>query len=110
MENVKGFDEGEARKFLVDMLKSQNYFFQVWLINNFINTYSIHTKLDLNFKEFLLSPIQFGIPNSRLRYFLIARLNEPFNFETQPEISNNKVLKFEYLFLKQHAIYQIYSN
>ena len=29
MENVKGFDEGEARKFLVDMLKSQNYFFQV---------------------------------------------------------------------------------
>lgn len=29
MENVKGFDEDEARKIFIDMLKSQNYSFQV---------------------------------------------------------------------------------
>ena len=34
MENVKGFDEGEARSIFVGMLKSQNYFFQV-CINQF---------------------------------------------------------------------------
>lgn len=64
MENVKGFDEDQAREKFIDMLKSLNY----------------------NFQEFLLSPIQFGIPNSRLRYFLIAKLDEPFSFETKPDI------------------------
>ena len=29
MENVKGFDKDEARKIFIDMLKSQNYSFQV---------------------------------------------------------------------------------
>nr|ALB00266.1 tRNA (cytosine(38)-C(5))-methyltransferase [Brachionus koreanus] len=64
MENVKGFDKDEARNIFIRMLKKENYSYQ----------------------EFLLSPIQFGIPNSRLRYFLIARLNESFNFETTREI------------------------
>ncbi|CAF0989811.1 unnamed protein product [Brachionus calyciflorus] len=66
MENVKGFDQDEARNIFVKMLKSENYFFQ----------------------EFLLSPIQFGIPNSRLRYFMIARLDVPFNFQTSEEITS----------------------
>ncbi len=29
--------------------------------------------MDFVFREFLLSPVQLGIPNSRLRYYLIAR-------------------------------------
>ena len=29
------------------------------------------------FQEFLLTPLQFGIPNSRLRYYMLARLQEP---------------------------------
>ncbi|RNA08584.1 tRNA (cytosine(38)-C(5))-methyltransferase [Brachionus plicatilis] len=65
MENVRGFDQDEARNVFIRMLKQENYYYQ----------------------EFLLSPIQFGIPNSRLRYFLIARLNEPFTFDTTNEIS-----------------------
>ena len=60
MENVKGFDQDEARNQLIQMLIANNYTYQ----------------------EFLLSPIQFGIPNSRLRYFMIARLNEKFCFDT----------------------------
>ena len=28
--------------------------------------------------ELLLTPLQFGIPNSRLRYYLLARLHRPF--------------------------------
>lgn len=64
MENVKGFDLDTAREKFLIMLKSLNY----------------------NFQEFLLSPIQFGVPNSRLRYFLIAKLNEALKFETSSEI------------------------
>jgi len=58
MENVKGFDDSTARDEFLETLDSLNY----------------------NYQEYLLSPIQFGIPNSRLRYFLIAKL-EPFSFE-----------------------------
>ncbi len=64
MENVKGFDSDIAREKFTAMLKNTKYHYQ----------------------EFLLSPIQFGIPNSRLRYFLIARLEEPFSFETSSQI------------------------
>ncbi|CAI9532958.1 unnamed protein product [Staurois parvus] len=42
-----------------------------------------------HFQEFLLSPTCLGIPNSRLRYFLIAKLqSEPFAFQT-----TNKILE-----------------
>lgn len=61
MENVRGFEADPARDKFKAMLKKEDYRFQ----------------------EFLLSPIQFGIPNSRLRYFLIARLEGPFCFEEQ---------------------------
>ncbi|OBS67685.1 hypothetical protein A6R68_03774, partial [Neotoma lepida] len=38
-------------------------------------------------QEFLLSPSFLGIPNSRLRYFLIAKLqSEPFPFQTPGQI------------------------
>ena len=40
----------------------------------------------------MLSPIQFGIPNSRLRYFLIAKLEEKLCFDTQSDISSLKMI------------------
>nr|AHB82105.1 DNA methyl-transferase [Schmidtea mediterranea] len=51
-ENVKGFESSNGQKMLVSILSESAYSFQ----------------------EFLLSPLQFGVPNSRLRYYLIAKL------------------------------------
>ncbi len=97
MENVKGFDKSEARESFAQMLKSQNYHFQVWTFFPRQILEKINLEL-LNFfqtKEFLLSPIQFGIPNSRLRYFLIAKLETPFSFDTKDEIRNKKKHSFK---------------
>ncbi|KAM4029576.1 tRNA (cytosine(38)-C(5))-methyltransferase [Anomaloglossus baeobatrachus] len=61
LENVKGFETSEAREALTRTLESCGYIYQ----------------------EFLLSPPCLGIPNSRLRYFLIAKLQgERFSFQT----------------------------
>ena len=35
--------------------------------------------------ELLLTPLQFGIPNSRLRYYLLAK-QRPFHFQYDPDI------------------------
>jgi len=51
LENVKGFDGSVTHKSLLESLTTCNYQFQ----------------------QFLLTPLQFGIPNSRLRYFLLAK-------------------------------------
>eukprot|EP00475_Leptophrys_vorax_P043354 TRINITY_DN8323_c0_g1_i3.p1 TRINITY_DN8323_c0_g1~~TRINITY_DN8323_c0_g1_i3.p1 ORF type:complete len:298 (-),score=58.21 TRINITY_DN8323_c0_g1_i3:168-1061(-) len=51
MENVKNFEISESCKLLTRMLQKCGYEYQ----------------------EFILSPVQFGIPNERVRYFLIAR-------------------------------------
>lgn len=51
LENVKGFETSLAR-------------------NEVVKTMTIS---DFNIKEFILSPCQFGIPNSRHRYYLIAK-------------------------------------
>lgn len=50
MENVKGFEDSETHGAFLTCLSSRNYVV----------------------RQFLLSPDQFGIPNSRLRFFLIA--------------------------------------
>ncbi len=57
MENVKGFECSNTRDEFVRVLQSLGYKFQ----------------------EFLLSPSQFGIPNSRLRYYLLAK-KKPLTF------------------------------
>ncbi|XP_053323685.1 tRNA (cytosine(38)-C(5))-methyltransferase [Spea bombifrons] len=65
LENVKGFESSTARDNLISTLQMCGYHYQ----------------------EFLLSPTCLGIPNSRLRYFLIAKLqHEPFAFKTSSEI------------------------
>jgi len=51
LENVKGFDTSDAHGLLVETLTECGY----------------------RFEEFLLSPTQFSIPNSRQRYYLIAK-------------------------------------
>lgn len=57
MENVKGFEESEAREQFVAVLKEAGF----------------------NFQEYLLNPIDcLGMPNSRTRYFCIARKGESF--------------------------------
>ncbi|XP_069007318.1 tRNA (cytosine(38)-C(5))-methyltransferase isoform X3 [Embiotoca jacksoni] len=53
LENVKGFESSSARERLVETLKECGYTFQ----------------------EIMVSPISVGIPNSRLRYFLIAKIS-----------------------------------
>ena len=94
MENVKGFDEDQARVDFIKMLKSQNYYYQVGLNLKYSFFSNKNIKYEF-FKEFLLSPIQFGIPNSRLRYFLIARYNEPFDFESTGNIISNSHSQFK---------------
>ncbi|XP_030625245.1 tRNA (cytosine(38)-C(5))-methyltransferase [Chanos chanos] len=65
LENVKGFETSSARDALVKTLTECGYSFQ----------------------EFLISPTCIGIPNSRLRYFLIAKAPPgSFSFQTTSEI------------------------
>ncbi|CAG0896851.1 unnamed protein product [Cyprideis torosa] len=63
LENVKGFESSDACSCLKEVLKSRGYSLQ----------------------EFLLSPNQVGIPNSRLRYFLLAK-TAVFSFQHSASI------------------------
>lgn len=51
LENVKGFENSQARDEVVTCLQQSNF----------------------NYEELILSPCQFGVPNSRHRYYLIAK-------------------------------------
>ncbi|NXE87401.1 TRDMT methyltransferase, partial [Menura novaehollandiae] len=65
LENVKGFESSSARNELLQTLATCGFQYQ----------------------EFLLSPTCLGIPNSRLRYFLIAKLHqEPFSFQAPGQV------------------------
>ncbi|XP_076045302.1 tRNA (cytosine(38)-C(5))-methyltransferase isoform X2 [Oratosquilla oratoria] len=65
LENVAGFEVSQARGQLVEVLKDRGFAYQ----------------------EFLLSPAQFGVPNSRLRYYLLAkRKSTPFPFTSSQQI------------------------
>jgi site-specific DNA-cytosine methylase len=56
LENVIGFEESPACKTLLDTLEGMGY----------------------NFRQFALSPTQFGVPNERPRYYLLAVLYGEF--------------------------------
>uniref|UniRef100_A0A8C6HXM1 tRNA (cytosine(38)-C(5))-methyltransferase n=1 Tax=Mus spicilegus TaxID=10103 RepID=A0A8C6HXM1_MUSSI len=65
LENVKGFEVSSTRGLLIQTIEACGFQYQ----------------------EFLLSPSSLGIPNSRLRYFLIAKLqSEPFPFQAPGQI------------------------
>ncbi|ERL93422.1 tRNA (cytosine(38)-C(5))-methyltransferase [Dendroctonus ponderosae] len=65
IENVKGFEQSEMRNLLIKTLTENSFTYQ----------------------EFLLTPYQFGIPNSRLRYYCLAKKRpEKFQFETRESV------------------------
>ncbi|XP_048241648.1 tRNA (cytosine(38)-C(5))-methyltransferase-like [Haliotis rufescens] len=65
VENVKGFETSAARQRLVETLRQCSYSSQ----------------------EFLLTPLQTGVPNCRLRYYLIATLaQDGFTFPASESI------------------------
>ncbi|XP_037017708.2 tRNA (cytosine(38)-C(5))-methyltransferase isoform X3 [Artibeus jamaicensis] len=65
LENVKGFEVSSTRDLLIKTVENCGFQYQ----------------------EFLLSPTSLGIPNSRLRYFLIAKLqSEPLSFQAPGQI------------------------
>ncbi|KAF9928701.1 tRNA (cytosine-5-)-methyltransferase [Linnemannia zychae] len=60
LENVKNFETSRSRHRLVTLLHKMGYVF----------------------RECLLAPYNFGVPNDRLRYFLMARLRSSFGAAT----------------------------
>ena len=77
LENVSGFEHSQAHQLLLETLQTNNYSYQ----------------------QYLLSPIQFGIPNSRLRYYLIAKKQDhPSDFSSS--IIQTRISNFERLYQK----------
>lgn len=67
LENVKGFETSQMRDKVINCLESCGYIY----------------------RELILSPCEFGIPNSRCRYYLLAKRNEfKFCFK-QPSLENS---------------------
>ncbi|KAF9096487.1 tRNA (cytosine-5-)-methyltransferase [Mortierella sp. AD031] len=62
LENVKGFEESDSRDLLVEAL----------------------TKAGYELQELLITPLQIGIPNSRMRYYCLARKIEKVGGFVQP--------------------------
>ncbi|KAH0838724.1 S-adenosyl-L-methionine-dependent methyltransferase [Lanmaoa asiatica] len=69
MENVAGFQDSTTRHHLVSILQRLGYVTA----------------------EFALNPLQFGIPNSRLRYYLLAKLS-PLKFFGLDSTKSDRVL------------------
>jgi tRNA (cytosine38-C5)-methyltransferase len=68
MENVVGFDKSEMREIFIDALTANGFFFQ----------------------EFIISPHQLNIPNTRHRYYCIARRCSAFKFACDGIVSCDK--------------------
>ena len=71
LENVKNFEVSEANKLLCDLLLEKKYYFL----------------------QFLLSPHDFNIPNSRLRFYLIAARINKFNNTNEYLNDITKIIK-----------------
>ena len=71
LENVKNFETSEANKMLCEKLIEKKYYFL----------------------QFLLSPNDFNIPNSRLRFYLIASKINKFNIKQEYLNNINKIIK-----------------
>uniref|UniRef100_A0A1A9W237 tRNA (cytosine(38)-C(5))-methyltransferase n=1 Tax=Glossina brevipalpis TaxID=37001 RepID=A0A1A9W237_9MUSC len=59
MENVKGFEESLAHSMYIEALKKGGFYY----------------------REFILSPTQLNIPNTRYRYYCMARRDKNFSFQ-----------------------------
>lgn len=88
LENVKGFETSQACLALINVLEECGYKYQVrpkialW----FIIVKKPSEALFPFLQRFLLSPLQFGISNARLRFYLIARLDGAFPFDAKEDI------------------------
>lgn len=83
LENVKGFEVSSTRDMLIQTIENCGFQYQ----------------------EFLLSPTSLGIPNSRLRYFLIAKLqSEPLPFQAHPGQVLMEFPKTEYEYPQKCAV------
>lgn len=65
MENVMGFEKSQMRTIFIDALSAAGFHHQ----------------------EFIISPHQIGVPNTRHRYYCIARKVEPFYFQSLDIVS-----------------------
>lgn len=76
MENVKGFETSQARDLYIEALQASEFEYQ----------------------EFILSPTEIGVPNTRYRYYCLARRNEPFSFKTDSILEQlpNRMETYEY--------------
>jgi tRNA (cytosine38-C5)-methyltransferase len=79
LENVKNFETSEANKMLCDILSEKKYFFL----------------------QFLLSPNDFNIPNSRLRFYLIASRINKFNISEEYLNNINNIIKDKNILFKE---------
>ncbi|KAM3966234.1 tRNA (cytosine(38)-C(5))-methyltransferase [Aphomia sociella] len=85
MENVKGFECSSVRNLFIEKLK----------------------QLQFDYQEFLLSPNMFGVPNSRLRYYCIAKRNSStWHFKKKDSIMNT----FPKVFKEPHALADIIES
>ncbi|KAK9885389.1 hypothetical protein WA026_010886 [Henosepilachna vigintioctopunctata] len=74
IENVKGFEISNMRNVLIQVLKKCNFTFQ----------------------EFLLNPMDLGIPNSRLRYYCLAKKHpQKFSFDVRPVMDHLPIEVFK---------------
>ena len=82
MENVQGFETSHTRNEFTEMLQRVGYSYQ----------------------EFLLSPNQFGVPNSRLRYYLLAK-KKPLAFALRlaKQPSSDAHVLIDFLALSSHS-------
>ncbi|CAF1576583.1 unnamed protein product [Adineta steineri] len=87
LENVSGFEHSQAHQLLLETLQSNNY----------------------SYEQYLLSPIQFGIPNSRLRYYLIAKQQDN-SIDTYSPIIHTRISNFEKLLTKLHEQFPLKTS
>ena len=70
MENVMGFEKSQMREIFIDCLTSAGFHHQ----------------------EFIISPTQIGVANTRHRYYCIARTSQAFEFASSEVVSGIKFL------------------
>lgn len=88
IENVQGFETSDTRDSLVQFFQENEYIYQ----------------------EFLLTPLQFSIPNSRLRYYCLARHSSAgqFSFACSSNVSLPAIYSL-CVPLNQHIIHVKYK-
>lgn len=87
VENVQGFELSDARDILLDVL----------------------AKIKFTYQEFLLNPVALGIPNSRSRYYMIAK-HLSWSFELNPNQIMDKLPTFHKMGEDENSIVELVKN